>query len=141
MSTTSHQCTVSGFVSYVAWKSITLSHKIFVTVCEKEWLMFLGAFFLRKLLFKAGGLGFIAAGHFQNVDKLEREIGIFSRNMQNTEDITCDGLNPCIGFIGHSSLSTSEGWTNYEYILKEHNPKAVQFFAPSVITRQMSCLM
>ena len=84
---------------------------------------------------KAGGLGFIAAGHFQNVDKLEREIGIFLRNMQNTEDITCDDLNPCIGFIGHSSLSTPEGWTNYEYILKEHNPKAVQFFAPSIITR------
>lgn len=84
---------------------------------------------------KAGGLGFIAAGHFKDVNKLEREIGVFSKNMQNTEDITKDNLNPCVGFIGHSSLATQEGWTNYEYILNKHKPKAVQFFAPSIITR------
>eukprot|EP00956_Cyclotella_meneghiniana_P009902 scaffold13694_cov71-Cyclotella_meneghiniana.AAC.8 len=84
---------------------------------------------------KAGGLGFIAAGHFKDVNKLEREIGVFSKNMQNTEDITKDNLNPCVGFIGHSSLTTQEGWTNYEYILNKHKPKAVQFFAPSIITR------
>ena len=84
---------------------------------------------------KAGGLGFIAAGHFKDVNKLEREIGVFSKNMQNTEDITKDNLNPCVGFIGHSSLTTLEGWTNYEYILNKHKPKAVQFFAPSIITR------
>jgi nitronate monooxygenase len=82
---------------------------------------------------RAGGLGFIAAGHFQDICKLEAEIKIFLDAME--EDVSCIS-SPCIGFIGHSSLSTSKGWENYEYIIEEYKPRAIQFFAPSIITRQ-----
>lgn len=82
---------------------------------------------------KAGGLGFIAAGHFQDVGKLEAEIKIFFDAVQCTEITTEYG--PCIGFIGHSSLATPQGWNHYEHILEKYKPRAIQFFAPAIITR------
>jgi nitronate monooxygenase len=77
----------------------------------------------------AGGLGFIAAGHFQNVDELEAEIQIYSDVVNTAID-----ARPCIGFIGHSSLKSQQGWDNYEYILGKYKPRAIQFFAPSIVT-------
>ena len=100
---------------------------------------------------RAGGLGMIAAGHFQDVSKLETEIDIFleniaknnnTHNMQkmNQEEEHSSELNNnfhlAIGFIGFSSLSTPMGWENYEHILRKYTPGAVQFFAPSISTRQ-----
>ena len=98
---------------------------------------------------RAGGLGMIAAGHFQDVSKLETEIDIFLENTKNNtnnmqkmkqEEQHPSELNNnnnlAIGFIGFSSLSTSTGWANYEHILRTYTPGAVQFFAPSISTRQ-----
>ncbi len=84
---------------------------------------------------QAGGLGMIAAGHFQDISKLEKEIQIFQEEMNDAfTNATAENKNNLsIGFIGFSSLSTPNGWTNYEYILKHHRPKAVQFFAPSIL--------
>ena len=88
----------------------------------------------------------IAAGHFQDVSKLENEIQIFRDEMNDmpTTDTAADKVSEsqqhqqqssdlAIGFIGFSALSTPNGWKDYEYILKHHRPKAVQFFAPSII--------
>lgn len=83
---------------------------------------------------RAGGLGFIAAGHFQQVERVEDEIKIYSDVINDSNEV--DNSSPCIGFIGHSSLSTAKGWQNYESILAAHKPRAVQFFAPSIITRE-----
>jgi nitronate monooxygenase len=92
---------------------------------------------------KAGGLGMIAAGHFQDIDKLEKQITIFQEEMKKTDDDDDSDVFPtdkspeqsklAIGFIGFSSLSTPRGWEDYEYVLKTHRPKAVQFFAPSIM--------
>mmetsp|Transcript_24774 Transcript_24774/g.50105 ORF Transcript_24774/g.50105 Transcript_24774/m.50105 type:complete len:410 (-) Transcript_24774:73-1302(-) len=111
---------------------------------------------------QAGGLGFIAAGHFRDLLALEREIDIFFQNQQeqltnqtqtkqsqsqpqtqqqqgavatdNDAHRSVAAINKLsIGFIGHSSLSTKEGWENYEYILRTYQPLAVQFFAPSIV--------
>ena len=88
----------------------------------------------------------IAAGHFQDVSKLEKEIQIFQEEMNDmpAPDTAVDEDSKSqqqqqslsdlsIGFIGFSALSTPKGWKDYEYILKHHRPKAVQFFAPSII--------
>jgi len=77
---------------------------------------------------RAGGLGFIAAGHFINqqaFEKLEREIKIF-------KDLSPFPL--CIGFIGHSTFGKDAGWNYVRRILEEHRPKAIQIFAPAIST-------
>lgn len=93
----------------------------------------------------AGALGFIAAGHFDDVNKLEEEIALFESIMKSATSSSAtsesnegllDDSNLCIGFIGHSSLSSPEGWAKYDRLLQTHKPKAVQFFAPSIIKRQ-----
>ena len=75
---------------------------------------------------KAGGLGMIAAGHFQDISKLEKEIQIqiFQEEMKNipATDTTTDdrshsqqqSADLSIGFIGFSALSTPNGWKDYE---------------------------
>eukprot|EP00580_Thalassiosira_gravida_P002072 CAMPEP_0201609100 /NCGR_PEP_ID=MMETSP0492-20130828/11446_1 /ASSEMBLY_ACC=CAM_ASM_000837 /TAXON_ID=420259 /ORGANISM="Thalassiosira gravida, Strain GMp14c1" /LENGTH=368 /DNA_ID=CAMNT_0048074331 /DNA_START=170 /DNA_END=1276 /DNA_ORIENTATION=+ len=93
---------------------------------------------------KAGGLGMIAAGHFQDVETLESEIEIFedcitsSRTKNNEADSHSDysSSDMAIGFIGFSSFATPAGWENYERILKKYRPKAVQCFAPSIVVSQ-----
>lgn len=85
---------------------------------------------------EAGGLGMIAAGHFQDVTELEREIEIFHEQTKELQEGTHSGL--AIGFIGFSSLGSHAGWQSYEYILKKYQPKAVQFFAPAIITQEES---
>ena len=70
----------------------------------------------------------IAAGHFQDIDKLEKQISIFQEEMKKTDDDDDNDVFPtdkspeqselAIGFIGFSSLSTPRGWKEYEYVLK-----------------------
>lgn len=76
---------------------------------------------------RAGGRGMIASGHFDDGDKLEREIDLY---VESTMD------SPSIGFIGFSSLSTRSKWKNYEHILNKYKPKAEQFFAPSIVEQE-----
>ena len=75
---------------------------------------------------KAGGLGFIAAGHFQDVATLETQIKLYIEASGTPSDLA-------IGFIGFSSLATQSQWENYDYILRTYRPKAVQFFAPWIV--------
>jgi len=79
---------------------------------------------------RAGGLGFIAAGHLQDLSELENQIKIFNDRAPNPNN------NLAIGFIGFSSLATPTGWKNYEHILRTYKPSVVQFFAPSIIKNQ-----
>lgn len=87
---------------------------------------------------KAGGLGMIAAGHFQDVSKLENEIKIFEDELNlstvvHTEKIReSQHTDLAIGFLGFSSLAAPKGWKDYEYILRKYRPKVVQFFAPTI---------
>ena len=78
---------------------------------------------------RAGGLGFIAAGHLSNLDDLSREIDIF-------RDSTNDDAPLCLGFIGHSSMKDIAAWERLEKALEMHRPSVVQFFAPAVMMRQ-----
>lgn len=76
---------------------------------------------------RAGGLGFIAAGHCINsscLQELEDEIAIF-RQKCSTEPL-------CIGWIGFSSFGNEERFRLYEEVLTKHKPAVVQFFAPSI---------
>jgi hypothetical protein len=67
---------------------------------------------------RAGGLGFLAAGHLNSKEalhQLEREIEIF-------EELS-DGKYPlCIGFIGHSTFGSELGWNLFENVLEDYQP-------------------
>lgn len=76
---------------------------------------------------RAGALGFIGAGHNLSVEEVDKEISIFRRHVPN---------GPlCIGFIGHSTFADNIAWNRYEQVLEKHEPHVVQFFAPSVSSR------
>lgn len=81
---------------------------------------------------RAGGLGFIAAGHLdseKSFQKLEREIKIF-RDLAKSSS---SSLPLGIGFIGHSTFGEeSPGWDFVQRILEEHRPESVQIFAPAI---------
>jgi nitronate monooxygenase len=98
---------------------------------------------------RAGGIGFIAAGHLNNPEafkKLEEEIKLFrhlvslssslpsslpSSSSSSSSSSLLFPLN--IGFIGHSTFGKdSPGWEYVGRILEEHRPDAVQFFAPAI---------
>jgi nitronate monooxygenase len=77
---------------------------------------------------RAGGLGFIAAGHMTTetrLKQLEAEIGTFRDKAPKDAPL-------CIGWIGFSSFHNEEGFALYERILQQHKPAVVQFFAPAV---------
>jgi nitronate monooxygenase len=77
---------------------------------------------------RAGGLGFIAAGHMTTEDRLkqlEKEIATFRDESSNSAPL-------CIGWIGFSSFYNEEGFDLYERILKQQKPAVVQFFAPAI---------
>lgn len=38
----------------------------------------------------------------------------------------------CIGFIGHSTFATEEGWSLFENVLEDYSPMAIQIFAPAI---------
>jgi nitronate monooxygenase len=102
---------------------------------------------------RAGGLGFLAAGHLQDVAPLELEIQKFRELQQqqqqqqqqqhhskNESDATDSSHTYplCIGFIGYSTFGTPEGWKRFEYILEKYRPDVVQFFAPAVLSQKDS---
>eukprot|EP00322_Chrysochromulina_rotalis_P028949 CAMPEP_0115840320 /NCGR_PEP_ID=MMETSP0287-20121206/6709_1 /TAXON_ID=412157 /ORGANISM="Chrysochromulina rotalis, Strain UIO044" /LENGTH=327 /DNA_ID=CAMNT_0003293925 /DNA_START=174 /DNA_END=1157 /DNA_ORIENTATION=- len=73
---------------------------------------------------RAGALGFIAAGHLDNVGKLREEVRIFRAEAPS-------GSPLAIGFIGFSSMR--DGLRRVEAAITEHRPSVVQFFAPAVV--------
>ena len=83
---------------------------------------------------RAGGLGFIAAGHLINqqaFEKLEREIKIFRDLSESSSSSLSFPLG--IGFIGHSTFGKdSPGWEYVRRILEEHKPYSIQIFAPAI---------
>ncbi|GAX15524.1 hypothetical protein FisN_6Hu141 [Fistulifera solaris] len=73
---------------------------------------------------RAGGLGFLAAGHLQEVTSIEKDI----------EEFRKDDIYPLsIGFLCFSTFGSQEGWKRFEFILDKHRPAVVQFFAPAVV--------
>lgn len=89
---------------------------------------------------KAGGLGFIAAGHLnckESFKGLERQIQKYrelaasaSASESPEDDTTYYPL--AIGFIGHSTFKDEMGWNLMENILEDYEPDVVQFFAPAI---------
>ena len=81
---------------------------------------------------RAGGLGFIAAGHLINETafrKLEQEIQIF-KDLSLKSPVS-HGLN--IGFIGFSTFGRdSPGWDYARRILEVYKPESIQIFAPAI---------
>jgi len=81
---------------------------------------------------RAGGVGFIAAGHLINqqaFEKLELEIKIF-KDLSASSSLS---FPLGIGFIGHSTFGKdSPGWDYVRRILEEHRPKSIQVFAPAI---------
>lgn len=80
---------------------------------------------------RAGGMGFIAAGHLageRSFQNLEREIKIF-RGLEESSSLS---LPLCIGFIGFSTFGSKQGWDLVQRILETHKPSVVQLFAPAV---------
>lgn len=80
---------------------------------------------------RAGGLGFIAAGHLNSKEafkKLEHEIETFKELVAaaaaNGEDGD-DGERQyplCIGFIGHSTFKEEVGWNFVQHLLEDYEP-------------------
>ena len=71
----------------------------------------------------------MAAGHLNSKEaliNLEREINIFRQ--ADTED--CYPL--AIGFIGHSTFGSEDGWRMFENILEDYQPQVIQCFAPAI---------
>ena len=71
----------------------------------------------------------MAAGHLNSKEaliKLEREINIFRQ--ADTKD--CYPL--AIGFIGHSTFGSEDGWRMFENILEDYQPQVIQCFAPAI---------
>ncbi|KAL7553944.1 hypothetical protein ACHAWF_018843 [Thalassiosira exigua] len=89
---------------------------------------------------KAGGLGMIGAGHFEDVDETKAEIESFEEAMRSARPVALQREKQrsdlAIGFIGFSSLAAPMGWENYEHIMRTYRPKAVQFFAPSIMIQE-----
>ena len=79
----------------------------------------------------AGALGFIAAGHLEDYDKLRQEIKIFRENTCTVPNDFFPPSHLAIGFLGFSSMK--DGLGRIEAVLKEHRPSVVQFFAPAVM--------
>ncbi len=81
---------------------------------------------------RAGGLGFIAAGHLiseQAFEKLEREIKLF-KDLSRSSSVN---YPLGIGFIGHSTFAKdSPGWEYVHRILEDYKPDSVQVFAPAL---------
>ena len=83
---------------------------------------------------RAGGLGFIAAGHLnskESLHTLEQEIEIFRTAAAAAASASSSkDYKLAIGFISHSTFATDLGWSLFENVLEDHSPDVVQFFAP-----------
>lgn len=75
---------------------------------------------------RAGGLGFIAAGHLNSKEafkKLEHEIETFKEMAaaaKSNEDRIEYPL--CIGFISHSTFKEELGWNLVQHLLEDYEP-------------------
>ncbi|KAI2494453.1 nitronate monooxygenase [Fragilaria crotonensis] len=78
---------------------------------------------------RAGALGFVAAGHADNLPQLDEQIDLFRQHAPKDSPLA-------LGFITHSSCAAD--FTKLETILQRHKPKYVQFFAPAICTLQVS---
>ncbi len=78
---------------------------------------------------RAGALGFVAAGHADNLQQLDMQIDLFRQHAPTNSPLA-------LGFITHSSCATD--FTKLETILQRHKPNYVQFFAPAICTLQVS---
>ena len=84
---------------------------------------------------RAGGLGFIAAGHLntkESMKELEEQINIFHQKQEQQQQDATKAFPLAIGFIGHSTFGCDLGWELFETVLKKHKPDVVQFFAPAI---------
>ena len=74
---------------------------------------------------RAGGLGFIAAGHCNNAEGLATQVNLFLSAAPL-------GAAPMLGFIGYSSMKGGD-LLKISAAIDEHKPKICQFFAPSIV--------
>jgi nitronate monooxygenase len=79
---------------------------------------------------RAGALGFVAAGHANELDSLEEEVALFRKHAPK-------GAPLGLGFICHSACKDGD-FTTLEALLKKYKPKYVQFFAPGIVTSSSS---
>jgi NAD(P)H-dependent flavin oxidoreductase YrpB (nitropropane dioxygenase family) len=80
---------------------------------------------------KAGGLGFIAAGHLNSKESfknLEHEIQTFHDlvSSSSNEDEGDERYPLCIGFIGHSTFKSEVGWNYVQNVLEDYEPDGKQ---------------
>jgi nitronate monooxygenase len=73
---------------------------------------------------RAGGLGFVAAGHLAEPEQLRQQVARFRELAPKDAPL---GL----GFITYSSCS--DGFTKLQAALDEHKPAWVQYFAPALM--------
>jgi IMP dehydrogenase / GMP reductase domain len=77
---------------------------------------------------RAGGLGFIAAGHLNSKEafkKLEHEIEVFKKLAAEASGNGENGERQyplCIGFIGHSTFKEELGWNLVQHLLEDYEP-------------------
>ena len=84
---------------------------------------------------RAGGLGFIAAGHLNSKEafkELEHEIETFKELAASASESKRENYPLCIGFIGHSTFKEELGWNLVQHLLEDYEPDVIQFFAPAV---------
>jgi hypothetical protein len=76
---------------------------------------------------RAGGLGFIAAGHLNSKEsfkELEHEIETF-KELAAAAIASASGEESyplCIGFIGHSTFKEELGWNLVQHLLEDYEP-------------------
>jgi NAD(P)H-dependent flavin oxidoreductase YrpB (nitropropane dioxygenase family) len=74
---------------------------------------------------RAGGLGFIAAGHLNSKEafrSLEHEIGTFRDLVASSVEGEDRTFPLCIGFIGHSTFKEELGWNLMQKLLEDYKP-------------------
>eukprot|EP00934_Nitzschia_sp_Nitz4_P009199 Nitzschia sp. Nitz4//scaffold78_size91513//39463//40675//NITZ4_004925-RA/size91513-snap-gene-0.121-mRNA-1//1//CDS//3329558118//9189//frame0 len=85
---------------------------------------------------RAGGLGFLAAGHLVSEEayqSLEKEILEYRSLVAPLKKQDQGQVYPlCIGFLVHSTFGSTLGWELYDRVLQQYKPNVVQFFAGSV---------
>lgn len=104
---------------------------------------------------RAGGLGFIGAGHCSNVNEINEQITIFreeekkhiikiQEKQQRQQEKSFLKQSPyplSLGFIGHSTFKNDAGWDKFQSILQQHKPDVIQFFAPAVVSNTLNVSM
>ena len=74
---------------------------------------------------RAGGLGFIAAGHLNSKEafkELEHEIETFKELAASASESKRENYPLCIGFIGHSTFKEELGWNLVQHLLEDYEP-------------------